>query len=86
MRLSAQVVSRHRLFKAACILVRGLTSQASPTAAGLWTTDHQACLPWGSGFLRPGAALVGVALVLVTNIVPALPGKGQKADEGRSVC
>lgn len=76
MRLSAQVVSGIGFLGGGMILVRdrahitGLT-----TAAGLWTTAAIG-LAMGVGFY--GAALVGVALVLVTNIVLPSLERGKK--------
>ena len=67
LRVSAQVISGIGFLGGGMILVRGRTHITGlTTAAGLWTTAAIG-LAMGIGFYS--AALIGAALVLVTNIV-----------------
>ena len=76
LRVSAQVISGIGFLGGGMILVRGRTHITGlTTAAGLWTTAAIG-LAMGIGFYS--AALVGTALVLVTNIVLPPLERGKK--------
>lgn len=76
LRVSAQVISGIGFLGGGMILVRGRTHITGlTTAAGLWTTAAIG-LAMGIGFYS--AALIGAALVLVTNIVLPPLERGKK--------
>lgn len=76
LRVGAQVISGIGFLGGGMILVRGKTHITGlTTAAGLWTT---AAIGLAMGFGFYSAALIGAALVLVTNIVLPPLERGRK--------